>query len=210
MRKSTECKKCRRAGTKLFLKGEKCESTKCPMIKKPYAPGQKPKRRKGQPSQYGKELLEKQKLRHWYDLREKQFVKYVKSVIVSQEETEGAGDRLLRKLEGRFDNIVYRIGFAVSRSQARQLVVYGFFYVNGKPVDRPSYQVKAGDEISVRPGKKKSKIYEQFAEEMKNFTPPAWINLNKKDLKAKIVGDVIIDEIAPPVEISSIFEFYSR
>ncbi len=210
MRQSTECKKCRRVGTKLFLKGEKCESTKCPMIKKPYAPGQKPKRRKGVPSQYGKELAEKQKLRNWYDLKEKQFIRYVKTVTARQSEAESTGDRLLRKLEGRFDNMVFRMGFASSRSKARQMVIHGFFNVNGKPVDRPSYQIKPGDIVSVKEGKKTKKIFENFQEEMKNFSPPAWIALDKKNLSAKVTGEAVIEEIAPPVEISSIFEFYSR
>lgn len=210
MRKSTECKKCRRTGVKLFLKGEKCESQKCPMIKKPYAPGQKPKRRKGHISQYGKELTEKQKLRYWYDLDEKQFVRYVKSVSSKHSEEESTGDRLLRKLEARFDNIVYRSGIARSRSEARQMIVYGFFHVNGRAVDRPSFKIKSGDVIEVRPSKKKSKIFENFEEKMKNFSPPTWIVLDKNKLSVKVTGDVVVSEIAPPVEISSIFEFYSR
>ncbi len=210
MRKSTECKKCRRTGVKLFLKGEKCESQKCPMIKKPYAPGQKPKRRKGHTSQYGKELTEKQKLRYWYDLDEKQFVRYVKSVSSKHSDEESTGDRLLRKLEARFDNVVYRSGIARSRSEARQMIVYGFFCINGKSVDRPSFRVKSGDVIEVREGKKKSKIFENFEEKMKNFSPPTWIVLDKSKLSVKITGDVVVSEIAPPVEISSIFEFYSR
>jgi small subunit ribosomal protein S4 len=210
MRKSVECKKCRRVGTKLFLKGEKCESQKCPMIKKPYAPGQKPKRRKGHVSQYGKELLEKQKLRHWYDLKEKQFSRYVTSVIKKQSKVEPAGDQLLRKMESRFDNMVYRAGLATSRSQAKQLIVHGFFHVNGKPVDRSSYRVKVGDVIAVRPGKKKKIIFEEFSTKMKNFTPPSWIALDVTKMEAKITGEVIIEDINPPVEISSVFEFYSR
>jgi small subunit ribosomal protein S4 len=210
MRKSVECKKCRRVGTKLFLKGEKCESQKCPMIKKPYAPGQKPKRRKGHVSQYGKELLEKQKLRHWYDLKEKQFSRYVTSVIKKQSKVEPAGDQLLRKMESRFDNMVYRAGLATSRSQAKQLIVHGFFHINGKPVDRSSYRVKTGDVIAVRPGKKKKIIFEEFSIKMKNFTPPSWIALDVAKMEAKITGEVIIEDINPPVEISSVFEFYSR
>jgi small subunit ribosomal protein S4 len=210
MRKSVECKKCRRVGTKLFLKGEKCESQKCPMIKKPYPPGQKPKRRKGHVSQYGKELVEKQKLRYWYDLQEKQFARYVTSVINKQSKAEPAGDQLLRKLEGRLDNMVYRSGLASSRSQAKQMINHGFFHINEKPVDRPSYRVKVGDVISVRPGKKKKLIFEEFSTKMKNFTPPSWISLNLEKMEAKIIGETVIEEITPPVEISSIFEFYSR
>lgn len=210
MRKTTECKKCRRSGTKLFLKGEKCDSQKCPMIKKPYAPGQKAKKRKPRVSQYGKELLEKQKLRHWYDLSERQFVKYVKAASAKQSATESTGDRLLRVLEGRFDNVVYRSGIACSRSQARQLISYGFFHINGKPVDRPSCRIKVGDVISVKPTKIKAVLFENFADNMKDFNPPSWIILDKSKLSAKITSEVIVDEIAPPVEISSVFEFYSR
>ncbi len=210
MRKSVECKKCRRVGTKLFLKGEKCESPKCPMIKKPYPPGQKPKRRKGHLSQYGKELLEKQKLRYWYDLQEKQFARYVTSVINKQNKIESAGDQLLRKLESRLDNMVYRSGFASSRSQAKQMINHGFFHVNEKPVDRPSYRIKVGDAITVRPGKKKKLIFEEFSTKMKNFTTPSWISLDLGKMEAKIIGETVIEEVTPPVEISSIFEFYSR
>ncbi len=210
MRKSVECKKCRRVGTKLFLKGEKCESQKCPMIKKPYPPGQKPKRRKGHVSQYGKELVEKQKLRYWYDLQEKQFARYVTSVINKQNKTESAGDQLLRKLESRLDNMVYRSGFASSRSQAKQMINHGFFHVNEKPVDRPSYRIKVGDVITVRPGKKKKLIFEEFSVKMKNFTTPSWISLDLGKMEAKIIGETVIEEVTPPVEISSIFEFYSR
>lgn len=210
MRKSVECKKCRRVGTKLFLKGEKCESQKCPMIKKPYAPGQKPKRRKGHVSQYGKELLEKQKLRYWYDLKEKQFARYVTAVIEKQSKVEPAGDQLLRKLESRFDNMVYRAGLASSRSQAKQMISHGFFHVNEKPVDISSYRIKTGDLIALRPGKKKKTIFEEFSTKMKNFTPPSWITLDVTKMEAKITGEVVIEEINPPVEISSVFEFYSR
>jgi len=210
MKKSPECKKCRRVGAKLFLKGEKCDSQKCPMIKKPYSPGEKPKRRKGPLSQYGKELTEKQKLRYWYDLKEKQLLKYVKSIIRKQERSEAAGDQLLKKLESRLDNTVYRAGFADSRSKARQMINHGFFNVNERPVDRPSYQLKVGDVISVRSGKKNRRDFEDFEERMKNFTPPSWISLDKKKMEAKKTGEAVVEDIAPPVEISSIFEFYSR
>lgn len=210
MREDSDCKKCRRTGAKLFLKGEKCESPKCPMIKKPYAPGQKPKRRRGHVSEYGKELMEKQKLRRWYNLKEKEFARYVKSVIGKQKKEEAAGDRLLKKLEARLDNIVYRSGFASSRPEARQMVSYGFFHVNDKPVNRPSYRVRAGDVVSVRPGKKNKGVFENFEAKMKNFTSPVWISLDKKKMAAKVTGEAAVRDIAPPVEFSSIFEFYSR
>ncbi len=208
MTKINDCKKCRRVGAKLFLKGERCSSQNCAMVKKPYAPGQKPKRRKRPLSEFGKEMIEKQKLRYWYDLREKQFAKYAKDVIGRQKTAEAAGDQLLRKLEARLDNTVYRAGFAISRGTAKQMVVHGFFHVNGKPVDKPSYAIKVGDTITVRPGKKK--VFVDFTERMKNYNLPAWISLDSKNLEAKVIGEVVIEEIAPPVEISSIFEFYSR
>jgi len=161
-------------------------------------------------SQYGKELTEKQKLRYWYDLKEKQLLKYVKSIIRKQERSEAAGDQLLKKLESRLDNTVYRAGFADSRSKARQMINHGFFNVNERPVDRPSYQLKVGDVISVRSGKKNRRDFEDFEERMKNFTPPSWISLDKKKMEAKKTGEAVVEDIAPPVEISSIFEFYSR
>jgi small subunit ribosomal protein S4 len=210
MIKSPDCKKCRRVGAKLFLKGEKCDSQKCPMIKKPYSPGEKPKRRKSRVSQYGIELVEKQKLRYWYYIKEKQFVRYIKSVTEKKSGMEGAGDQLLRALEGRLDNFVYRAGFASSRLEAKQLVNHRFFHVNGKPVDVPSYQIKVGDVVSVRDSKKKTKNFVDFKTKMKNFKPPSWISLDKNKIEAKSTGEVVIEDIAPPVEISSIFEFYSR
>ncbi len=210
MKKTPDCKKCRRVGAKLFLKGDKCDSQKCLMIKKPYTPGEKPKRRKKRLSEYGKELTEKQKLRFWYELKEKQFIKYVKAVIANRKKEEAAADQLLRKLESRFDNMVYRAGFSSSRAQARQMISHGFFTINDRPVDIPSYEIKIGDVISLRSGKKKKLVFENFKENMKNFNPPSWISLDKEKIIAKIIGETVIEDIAPPVEISSIFEFYSR
>ncbi len=210
MKKTPDCKKCRRVGAKLFLKGDKCDSQKCLMIKKPYAPGEKPKRRKKRLSEYGKELTEKQKLRFWYELKEKQFIKYVKAVIANRKKEEATADQLLRKLESRFDNMVYRAGFSSSRAQARQMISHGFFTINDRPVDIPSYEIKIGDTISLRSGKKKKPVFENFKENMKNFNPPSWISLDKEKIEAKITGETVIEDIAPPVEISSIFEFYSR
>ncbi len=204
------CEKCRRTGTKLFLKGDRCNSPNCAMVKKPYAPGQKAKRRKPPLSEYGKELAEKQKLRFWYNLQERQFAKYVKSIVKKKKEKGSAGDYLIKKLESRLDNMCYRAGFAPSRAQAKQMVNHGFFNVNGSPVDIPSYETKTGDVISVRPGKKKKKAFQDWIERIKNYTPPSWISLDKKKMEAKIAGEVVFDDVAPPVEISSVFEFYSR
>ncbi len=210
MIENTNCKKCRRLGAKLFLKGTRCESQNCAMIKKPYPPGQKAKRRKRPLSEYGRELMEKQKLRNWYNLSEEQFARYVRSVILKSKKEEAAGSRLLRTLEARLDNTVYRAGFASSRSQSKQLISHGYFLINGKPVNKSSYAVSSGDIVSVRAGKKKKEIFEGFAEKLKNYNPPSWISLDKEKLEAKIIGEVNVEEIIPPVEIASVFEFYSR
>ncbi len=206
---NTGCEKCRRAGAKLFLKGERCNSPACSMLKKPYAPGQKAKRRKRPLSEYGKELAEKQKLKFWYNLKESQLRKYVKATLNRKTE-ESTGDMLIKRMENRMDNFCYRAGFSFSRPQARQMVSHGFFSVNGKPVNIPSYEVKKGDVVSVREGKRSKKAFEDWGARVKNYTPPAWISLDKKKIEAKMIGDAAVDEIMPPVELSSVFEFYSR
>ena len=141
---SSKCKICRRLGVKLFLKGERCLSPKCPMVKRPYPPGQKRKRRKGSPSEYAIQLGEKQKLKIWYNLAERQFKNYIKKVLEKRARIEDAASELIRILESRLDNVVFRLGFTPSRAQSRQLVSHGFFLVNGKPINIPSYSLKQG------------------------------------------------------------------
>jgi len=137
-----KCKICRRVGEKLFIKGDRCMSPKCAMVKRPYPPGMKAKKVKRTVTEYGKELREKQKLKKWYILREKQFSKYVEEVLEKRGKTGDAGVLLIKKLETRLDNVVFRMGFASSRVQARQFVSHGHFLVNGKLIDVPSYHVK--------------------------------------------------------------------
>ncbi len=208
--KNNKCKICRRLGVKLFLKGEKCLSSKCSMIKKPYPPGMKGKRRTKKISEYGKELNEKQKLKNWYNLREKQFRNYVKEVLGRRGKVEDAGALLIKKLERRLDNVVFRLGFASSRVQARQIVNHNHFLVNGKRVNIPSYQVKKGDRISLKPSSQKKTIFQDLPTVLKKHKPPSWIELDAKKLEGKIISEPTLEEAAPPVEISSIFEFYSR
>jgi len=201
-------------GSKLFLKGEKCNSSKCPMIKKDYAPGVSGKRRKRGLSEYGKELREKQKLRQWYNLGEKQFRNYIDDVLermhnVSVKE-ENPAEILIRILESRLDNVVFRLGFAESRSQARQLVVHGHFLLNDKPIRRPSAILKKGDKVGVRPSSQKSDYFIKLPPKMKKNEIASWLSLDQKTIEGKIQGTPTIDEVAPPAEISSIFEFYSR
>lgn len=205
-----KCKICRRIGAKLFLKGERCLSPKCPIIKRPYPPGQKGKRRPSALSEYGKELREKQKLKNWYNLKERQFRKYVKEVLKKRTKVQDPGDLLIKKLESRLDNVVFRMGFASSRKHSRQLVSHGHFLVNGKRVDIPSFQTKKGDIVSLRPNSFKKSVFQNLAAIVKKSQPPSWIKLNIEKLQAEIAGLPTLEEAAPPAEVSAIFEFYSR
>jgi len=209
MSKEPKCKKCRRAGVKLFLKGTRCTGPKCAMVKKNYPPGEKGKRR-SKTSEYGKELNEKQKLRHWYGLREKQFSEYVNEAMKKQGGDEDSGDVLIRSLENRLDNTVYRMGLAESRPKARQLVGHGLIYVNGRKVDIPSYSVEEGDVISVNPNKKDKKVFENLTEKLKDQDVPSWLFFDRKKLEGKVTGQPVAEEVEPPVRMTSIFEFYSR
>lgn len=208
--KDNKCKICRRLGAKLFLKGEKCLGVKCPMVKRAYPPGKKRKRRTPTLSEYGKELREKQKLKNWYNLDERQFRSYVKKILKKGRRIEDPVVSLIGNLESRLDNVVFRLGFAQSRTQARQLVSHSNFLVNGKPVNIPSYQVKKGDLITPAPQKIKKNIFQNLKPLLKKHTSPSWLTLNPEKLEGKVVGKPTFEEAAPPVEISAIFEFYSR
>jgi len=209
-----KCKICRRAGKKLFLKGEKCFSPKCPMVKKPYPPGIKGKRRQGMLSEYGKELREKQKLKLWYNLRENQFKKYVKEVLEKTKRSSGKienpSEMLIRELETRLDNVIFRLGLAASRFHARQLVSHGHFMVNKRSVNIPSFQVKKGDIIEVKKNKRNKAVFKDLALKLKNHQVPSWLSFNIEKFEAKVTGSPNLEEAAPPAEVSSVFEFYSK
>jgi len=195
---------------KLFLKGERCLSAKCSIIRKPYPPGQKKKRRARALSEYGKELREKQKMKNWYNLRERQFRKYVKSVLNARGKVKDASALLIKILETRLDNVVFRLGFSSSRVLAKQMISHGHFLVNGKPINIPSYLVKKGDKISLKPKSAKKPLFQNLPVVLKKHTPPAWLEMNIEKLEGKILRDPTFDEATPPAEVSSIFEFYSR
>ena len=205
-----KCKICRRLGIKLFLKGERCFSSKCAIVKKPYSPGQQKKKKGGPLSEYGKELREKQKLKELYNLRETQFKKYVKEVLSFQGKVEDIGNLLIKKLECRLDNVIFRLGFADSRTQARQLVSHKHFLVNGKTVNIPSYQVRKGDTITIKEKSLKKPIFENLRQKLKKHKMPSWLSLNLEKLEAKVISEPSFIEVSPPVELSSVFEFYSR
>jgi small subunit ribosomal protein S4 len=197
-------------GAKLFLKGERCMSPKCAMIKKPYPPGQKAKARRVNVSEYGKELKEKQKLKNWYNLGETQFKKYVKDILNKKSRKEDASVLLTQKLEKRLDNVILRLGFASSRTQARHLLTHKHFYVNGKSNNLPSYQVKKNDEITLRPSSLKKPVFQNLSNNIKKIQPPAWLNLDIEKIQGKVVGEPCLEDAGAPVEMSAIFEYYSK
>lgn len=207
---NSKCKICRRAGVKLFLKGDKCLSPKCPIVKRPYPPGPKKKRRKAAFSEYGKELREKQKLKNWYNLNERQFRKYVRGVLEKRGKVEDSALLLVQKLESRFDNVIFRLGWAASRSQARQLVSHGHFLINNRSNNIPANQLKKGDKISIHPASLKKAIFKSLPVALKKYQPPSWLEINKEKLEGKVQTLPTLEEAALPAEISVIFEYYSR
>jgi len=170
----------------------------------------KSKKRKRAPSEYGKELGEKQKVKGWYNLRERQFKKYVKEILEKRGKVENAANLLVQRLEMRLDNAVFKAGFANSRSAAKQLVTHGHFYINSKPIDVPSYLMKKGDKISIRSSSKEKPIFKNLPTTLKKYQPPSWLELDKDKLEGKVIGLPSPEETALPAEISAIFEYYSR
>jgi small subunit ribosomal protein S4 len=199
------CRQCRREGQKLFLKGERCYSSKCALEKRAYAPGQHGQGRKGKQSNYGLQLREKQKAKRFYGLLETQFRNYFDKASKIKGVT---GETLLALLETRLDNVVFRMGFASSRKEARQLVNHNHFMVNGKKVNIPSFQVQPGDVIKV---KEKSTSSPKFKEirDMAISTPP-WITVDTEKLEGKVIAIPRRDEIDTPVAEHLIVELYSK
>ncbi len=180
------------------------------MIKRASPPGPQRKRSGRSQSEYKKSLREKQALKKWYGLSERQFKKYVKQSLAKMGKVENVSNELIKELESRLDNAVFRLGFANSRIQARQLVSHGFFLVNGKPVNIPSYSVKKGDVIAVKESKKKKNFFKEMPDQLKRKETPAWLSFDKVKFQAQAIGEPNLDEVKPPAEISLIFEFYSR
>lgn len=203
---SAVCKLCRREGQKLFLKGERCYTGKCAITRRSYAPGQHGQGRK-KVSEYGLQLREKQKARRYYGVLESQFEKYFE---MAERKVGMTGENLLRILESRLDNIVYRLGFASSRAQARQLVVHGHFTVNGGKVNVPSYLVKAGDAVAVCEKSKQNEKVKQIIEENAARPVPTWLDLDRNALSATVTKLPNREEIDTEVAEQLIVEFYSK
>lgn len=195
------CKLCRREKEKLFLKGDKCLGAKCPINKRNYPPGQHGAKI-SRPTEYGKRLREKQKARRIYGIGERQFEKYFDIAAGSKGST---GDLLLQSLERRLDNVVFRLGFASSRSEARQLVGHGHIKVNGRKVNIASFQVKANNEIAID-----EKFIPKLKEKLEEFTPSTWLELQVDPPKGKVLHLPEPEETERMIETSLVVEYYSR
>lgn len=201
-----KCRLCRREGGKLFLKGDKCYKTSCPFEKRPVAPGQHGADRK-KVSEYGLQLREKQKTKRIYGVLENQFRHYYERADRMKGIT---GENMLSLLERRLDNVVYRMGIAGSRSQARQLVTHAHFTVNGKAVDIASYEVKEGDVIAVKDNKKSNKYFTALKEAGKNNSMPKWVDFDLENLTGKVIALPTREDIDSQIAEHMIVELYSK
>jgi len=168
------------------------------------------KKRQKTASEYKKSLVEKQTLKRLYGLSERQFKRYVLETLEKMGRVENVSDELIKNLEKRLDNVIFRLGFSKSRSHARQLVNHSYFLINGKAVNIPYFKVKKGDIITIKESKKKKMVFTDLAANLKKMEAPKWLTLNKDKFEAITVGDPSLLEANPPVEISLVFEFYSR
>lgn len=201
------CRLCRREGTKLFLKGTKCTSERCPIEKRNFPPGQHGKDRKAKIVGYGLQLHEKQKAKRMYFTLEGQFREYYEKANRAQGVT---GELLIQQLERRLDNVAFRLGFASSRRQARQIVRHGHVTVNGRKVNIPSYQVNAGDEIALRDAAKKFTVVEQAIQLAQANPVPAWLEVNFETLTGRVLTLPARKDVNLPVNEQLIVELYSK
>ncbi len=204
-----KCRLCRRAGEKLFLKGDRCTSPKCAMIKRPYAPGiHGEKGGRNQLTEYGKQLKQKQKVKRMYGVTEKQFRKHLNEAI---QQKGIAGDNLIIKLESRLDNVIFRMNIAPSRAAARNLVSHGHFQVNGKNLNISSAYVKIGDKISIKENKlKKNYFVDKQSVLKKNLSVPGWVIFDPTSMTGEILSMPNKNDVNIGVAIQEVVEFYSR
>jgi small subunit ribosomal protein S4 len=201
------CRLCRREGAKLFLKGTKCASDRCPLEKRNFAPGQHGKDRKAKIVGYGLQLHEKQKAKRMYFTLEGQFREYYEK---ANRATGVTGELLIQQLERRLDNVAYRLGFAISRRQARQVVRHGHVLVNGKKVNIPSYQVRVGDEIAIREVAKKLIVVEQGIQYAQQNPVPAWLEVNFENMSGRVLSLPKRADVNLPINEQLIVELYSK
>ncbi len=200
------CRICRREGQKLFLKGDRCFTDKCAVARRAYAPGQHGQSRR-KLSEYGSQLREKQKVRRAYGILEGQFAHYFEMANKAKGVT---GENLLTLIERRLDNVVYRLGLAASRPEARQLVSHAHFLVNGKKVNIPSYLVKVGDVITVCETSRQSAKFETVLASTESRIVPKWLDMNKETLEGRVVAFADREDIDLPIEEHLIVEYYSK
>ena len=200
------CKECRREGKKLFLKGDRCYTGKCAIERRSYVPGQHGQNR-SKNSEYGMQLRAKQAARRYYGIQEGQFHKYF---LMAERKTGMTGENLLKICESRLDNVVYTLGWASSRAEARQLVTHGHYEVNGKKVDIPSYLLKAGDKVAIKSKSRDSVKIKAVLEANGSRPVPTWLDLDSQNLEAKVVALPEREQIGTPVEEHLIVEFYSK
>lgn len=203
-----KCVLCRRAGEKLFLKGDRCLTPKCAMVRKPYAPGVHGKSVSRGGSEFGRQLAMKQKIKRIYGVMEKQFRNHFEEV---ERKSGVTGDLLVSRLEMRLDNVVYRLGFAASRALARQLVTHGFFTVNGKALDIPSAAVRIGDIVAVSSGKREKTYLKDRSEWIRNKKDvPAWLELDTEKLTGKVLSLPKREDVGINIDPQMVVEFYSK
>ncbi len=200
------CRLCRREGIKLYLKGDRCYSSKCAIDRRGYAPGQHGHMRR-KPTEYGLQLREKQKAKRIYGVLERQFRRYYDEAVRQKGVT---GENLLRLLESRLDNVIYRMGFAVSRPQARQIVRYGHVEVNGKRVTIPSYQVKEKDVVAIREKSRSLGMFKEIAEQGASKVVPEWLSVNFETLTGEVNYLPNREDIDTPIQEQLIVELYSK
>ncbi len=200
------CRLCRREGAKLFLKGSRCYSKKCAFERRPTPPGQHGVRRR-KVGDYGLQLREKQKVRRTYSVMERQFKNYFDAAEARPGMT---GENLLRLLELRFDNAVFRMGFATSRAAARQLVTHGHFSVNGRPTNIPSYQLKTGDRVEVRESHREREPFKVAKETLRSHQPPEWLSVDAAKLAGSVLDQPRRDQMPLDLNEQLVVEYYSR
>jgi len=204
----SKCKRCRRANEKLFLKGDRCNSGKCAMVKRPYAPGVHGKRMSRGLSEFGKQLAMKQRIKRIYGILERQFRKHYEEI---ENKPGVTGDLLMARLELRLDNVVRKMGFALSPIQARQLVTHGAFLLNGKSVTIPSCEVKIGDVVAVKPSKKGNAYFLNQIQLLKNKKDfPRWIQFDQNALEGTVIALPAREDVGIQVDPQMVVESYSR
>ena len=209
MGRNTEpkCKQCRREGEKLYLKGEKCLGPKCPVTRRAFPPGQHGPTSRTKLTPFGVQLREKQKAKRIYGLMERQFEGYFAKAAGRMGDT---GVFLKQFLEMRLDNVAFRLGFAKSRAQARQLVTHGLFTVNGKNVNIPSYQLRAGDLVAIKGNKVHKGAFKELKERLAKHQTPAWLSMDVSSATGKVLNRPTAEELEQSFDAKLIVEFYSR